>query len=321
MSRNTNAAKKASKNAPKKTSATKPGKKNQKKTICDEAGDVPEEVKATDQMAGNALEDADNHSKVLQEIVAEPDTDQMAGNALEDADNHNKVWHEIVAEPSALADGADQATATIKATQAFLTTSNGTNYWTVPKGGFSREGTYTSPQADTCKSLAAGKEGSICKVLSPERIAQYVAAELPAGPNDGNLEEEMADCVSGTEEDSGKVYYRASSIDKLKDTQVVLNEKFVSPRVKLIYKCLRISQNGLTAGNHGDGIFGQLTMRSLAMIFSVMEATCDFNSKSRFVDLGSGTGAPVHHVAPFVKASIGIEHVMDRHYVSQNLFC
>lgn len=83
----------------------------------------------------------------------------------------------------------------------------------------------------------------------------------------------------------------------------------IDPRVELAYKLVRKS-TGVLGGNGYDGaIYGELTMHSMQKVVNYLVENCEFNSKSRFIDIGAGLGKPNFHVSqsPAVRLSLGVE--------------
>lgn len=103
----------------------------------------------------------------------------------------------------------------------------------------------------------------------------------------------------------------------MKSPVVRIENKYNSPMTSKLHSQLNKSSDGLSGGNHGDGIFGEFTSESLTNLLTMMEKHCGLNKKSTyFLDIGSGVGRVVQHVAPFVGMSVGIENVNSRHRVS-----
>lgn len=98
-------------------------------------------------------------------------------------------------------------------------------------------------------------------------------------------------------------------------TSVTCHEEYRSEEISLMYKLMRKATVDLSPGNHGDPIFGELTSTSNATVLSMLRTHCDFNKKSRFLDIGSGTGKMVQHAARFALLSGGLEVVEMRHKV------
>jgi len=91
-------------------------------------------------------------------------------------------------------------------------------------------------------------------------------------------------------------------------------EIIVKDNVKQVYGIVRQLTGSLGGnGSHGP-IYGELTMGSMQKMVNLMKEHTEFDSSSRFIDVGSGIGKPNLHVAqdPGVEFSYGIECEYDR---------
>lgn len=83
----------------------------------------------------------------------------------------------------------------------------------------------------------------------------------------------------------------------------------VQDNVRQVYAIIK-KLTGDIGGNASHGpIYGELTMVSMQKMVNLMKEHAEFNSTSRFIDVGSGIGKPNLHVAqdPGVEISYGIE--------------
>lgn len=94
----------------------------------------------------------------------------------------------------------------------------------------------------------------------------------------------------------------------------VIVETPCQKNVQDIYKIIS-KLTGSVGGNGSFGaIYGELTVGSMQKMVDLMKTYTDFNSTSRFIDVGSGLGKPSLHVCqdPGVEFSYGIEMEMSR---------
>jgi hypothetical protein len=89
----------------------------------------------------------------------------------------------------------------------------------------------------------------------------------------------------------------------------LVDEINIQPNVRKVYGIIR-KLTGSIGGNGSHGpIYGELTMSSMQKVVNLMKQHMNFNSNSKFIDVGSGIGKPNLHVCqdPGVKLSYGIE--------------
>ena len=89
----------------------------------------------------------------------------------------------------------------------------------------------------------------------------------------------------------------------------LVDEINIQPNVRKVYGIIR-KLTGSIGGNGSHGpIYGELTMTSMQKVINLMKEHMNFNSNSKFIDVGSGIGKPNLHVCqdPGVKLSYGIE--------------
>lgn len=97
-------------------------------------------------------------------------------------------------------------------------------------------------------------------------------------------------------------------------------EVTLSSKVRAVYKIIN-QRTGAIGGNGCFGpIYGELTAGSMQRIINLMKEHTQFNSKSRFIDVGSGIGKPNLHTAqdPGVEISYGIESEESRWLLGMN---
>lgn len=90
--------------------------------------------------------------------------------------------------------------------------------------------------------------------------------------------------------------------------------------VKQVYRIVK-KLTGSIGGNGSFGpIYGELTMGSMQKMINLMKEHTNFDSTSRFIDVGSGIGKPNLHVTqdPGVELSYGIEVAADRWLLGMN---
>ena len=100
----------------------------------------------------------------------------------------------------------------------------------------------------------------------------------------------------------------------------LVDEIVVQDNVRQVYGIIR-KLTGSIGGNGSHGpIYGELTMGSMQKMVNMMKEYSNFNSNSRFIDVGSGIGKPNLHVAqdPGVEFSYGIEVEKDRWVLGLN---
>eukprot|EP01041_Mallomonas_annulata_P012339 gene12339-25963_t len=121
-------------------------------------------------------------------------------------------------------------------------------------------------------------------------------------------------------DDFGDEEKTAEVTDEKQDVQSTSNQsKAKSPFhtssteiISCVQKAYKIVQKstGALGGNGYDGaIYGELTMHSMQKIIDFLVDTCDMDTNSCFIDVGSGLGKPNFHAAqdPGVRLSLGIE--------------
>jgi Histone methylation protein DOT1 len=83
----------------------------------------------------------------------------------------------------------------------------------------------------------------------------------------------------------------------------------IQPNVEQVYKIIKNLTGSIGGNGHVGPIYGELTMGSMQKMINLMVEHCDLDSKSRFIDVGSGIGKPNLHVAqyPGVAFSCGVE--------------
>ena len=89
----------------------------------------------------------------------------------------------------------------------------------------------------------------------------------------------------------------------------LVEELHVQDNVRQVYKIVK-RLTGSLGGNASEGpIYGELTMHSMQKMINLMKEHAQFDSTSRFIDVGSGIGKPSLHVTqdPGVCFSYGIE--------------
>ena len=94
----------------------------------------------------------------------------------------------------------------------------------------------------------------------------------------------------------------------------------VKDSVRQVYTIIK-KLTGSIGGNGSFGpIYGELTMGSMQKMVNIMKKYTEFDSSSRFIDVGSGIGKPNLHVAqdPGVEFSYGIEVEADRWLLGMN---
>jgi hypothetical protein len=93
-----------------------------------------------------------------------------------------------------------------------------------------------------------------------------------------------------------------------------VTEAVIQENTQLVYRIIKKLTNSIGGNAAGGPIYGELTCGSMQKIIDLMKEHTDFDSKSRFIDVGSGIGKPNLHVAqdPGVEFSYGIEVDSDR---------
>ena len=129
----------------------------------------------------------------------------------------------------------------------------------------------------------------------------YISDDIDGDGNDINSN------IPGVDLDGRRIMKR--------NTTVTCDEDFYCEEITQIYLTMRQSMGDLSPGVHGTPVFGELTKKSNATLLSMLRHHCNFSSKSRFLDIGSGTGKMVQHAARFALLSCGIEVVEDRYQV------
>jgi hypothetical protein len=79
--------------------------------------------------------------------------------------------------------------------------------------------------------------------------------------------------------------------------------------VKNVYRFIQQATGSLGGNGSGGPIYGELTVGSMQSIINYLVACCNFDKRSRFIDIGAGLGKPNFHVGqdPGVRLSIGVE--------------
>mmetsp|Transcript_15582 Transcript_15582/g.28320 ORF Transcript_15582/g.28320 Transcript_15582/m.28320 type:complete len:433 (-) Transcript_15582:221-1519(-) len=83
----------------------------------------------------------------------------------------------------------------------------------------------------------------------------------------------------------------------------------IQPNVHKVYRAVRCLTGSIGGNGSGGAIYGELTVGSMQKMVDLMKTHTGLDSKSRFIDVGSGLGKPNLHVAqdPGVEFSYGIE--------------
>lgn len=83
----------------------------------------------------------------------------------------------------------------------------------------------------------------------------------------------------------------------------------ILPKTRTVYKLVNKMTGSIGGNGRGGAIYGELTMGSMQKMINLMKEHTNFDSSSRFIDVGSGLGKPNIHVAqdPEVEFSYGIE--------------
>eukprot|EP00554_Chaetoceros_debilis_P007761 CAMPEP_0194077598 /NCGR_PEP_ID=MMETSP0149-20130528/4197_1 /TAXON_ID=122233 /ORGANISM="Chaetoceros debilis, Strain MM31A-1" /LENGTH=383 /DNA_ID=CAMNT_0038758667 /DNA_START=260 /DNA_END=1411 /DNA_ORIENTATION=+ len=83
----------------------------------------------------------------------------------------------------------------------------------------------------------------------------------------------------------------------------------ILPKTRTVYKLVNKMTGSIGGNGRGGAIYGELTMGSMQKMINLMKEHTNFNSSSRFIDVGCGLGKPNIHVAqdPQVEFSYGIE--------------
>lgn len=149
------------------------------------------------------------------------------------------------------------------------------------------------------EQAASVNQGNPGRVLFPTTSAGGVASLVTPQP----VKRKQAPSPSDSKDDDIPPAKRRLIFGKMVDLIAT------DPKVEQVYKIIKKLTGSIGGNGHVGPIYGELTMGSMQKMVNLMIENCDLNSRSRFIDVGSGIGKPNFHVAqcPGVAFSCGVE--------------
>jgi len=176
-----------------------------------------------------------------------------------------------------------------------------------------RKSAFVTPHHENPSTSPSGAASASNNPRARRAIFPPATQQAPVTPSSKqDTEDDNATALVVTpspKQDAPKAAKRRLIFGRLVEEQVYQNN---TKRVYALVKKL----TGSIGGNASCGpIYGELTMGSMQKMVELMKQHTQFDSKSRFLDVGSGIGKPNLHVTqdPGVAFSCGIEMELDRY--------